>query len=464
MAYGHLIKEIEAGSIAEELGIEPGDRLLAINDTEIEDVLDYHFYVNDEELTLLVEKADQEQWELEIEKEYEDDLGIVFEQGLMDEYRSCRNKCIFCFIDQMPEGMRDTLYFKDDDSRLSFMQGNYITLTNMKEKDIDRIIRYHLAPINISVHTTNPELRCRMLHNRFAGKALAYMDRLHQHGIEMNGQIVLCRDVNDGEELLRTLTDLERYIPSMQSVSVVPSGLTRYREGLFPLEPVDREKARETIALVEEKQRECMERYGIHFVHASDEFYYLAGLAMPEAERYDGYLQLENGVGMARLLREETEEALELLKKEQRVDRTVKRKVTIATGVMVAETIRRLADSVMEVFPNIQVQVVPIRNHFFGESITVTGLITGQDLVGQLQEMQREGFEIGDALLVSSNMFRTGEKVFLDDMTQDMAEERLHVRLCPVDAPGADFVEAIINRDYAMGRVNDKFVYVRGCR
>ena len=238
---------------------------------------------------------------------------------------------------------------------------------------------------------------------------------------------------------------------------MVPSGLTRYREGLFPLEPVDREKARETIALVEEKQRECMERYGIHFVHASDEFYYLAGLAMPEAERYDGYLQLENGVGMARLLREETEEALELLKKEQRVDRTVKRKVTIATGVMVAETIRRLADSVMEVFPNIQVQVVPIRNHFFGESITVTGLITGQDLVGQLQEM-------GDALLVSSNMFRTGEKVFLDDMTQDMAEERLHVRLCPVDAPGADFVEAIINRDYAMGRVNDKFVYVRGCR
>lgn len=461
---GHVITRVQPGSIAEEMEIEPGDQLLEIDGETVEDVFDYRFDMKNELVNILIRKADGEEWLLEIEKEYDEDLGVEFETDLMSDYRSCCNKCIFCFIDQMPEGMRDTLYFKDDDSRLSFMQGNYITLTNMKEKDIDRIIRYHLAPINISVHTTNPELRCRMLHNRFAGKALAYMDRLHQHGIEMNGQIVLCRDVNDGEELLRTLTDLERYIPSMQSVSVVPSGLTRYREGLFPLEPVDREKARETIALVEEKQRECMERYGIHFVHASDEFYYLAGLAMPEAERYDGYLQLENGVGMARLLREETEEALELLKKEQRVDRTVKRKVTIATGVMVAETIRRLADSVMEVFPNIQVQVVPIRNHFFGESITVTGLITGQDLVGQLQEMQREGFEIGDALLVSSNMFRTGEKVFLDDMTQDMAEERLHVRLCPVDAPGADFVEAIINRDYAMGRVNDKFVYVRGCR
>lgn len=461
---GHVITRVQPGSIAEEMEIEPGDQLLEIDGETVEDVFDYRFDMKNELVNILIRKADGEEWLLEIEKEYDEDLGVEFETDLMSDYRSCCNKCIFCFIDQMPEGMRDTLYFKDDDSRLSFMQGNYITLTNMKEKDIDRIIRYHLAPINISVHTTNPELRCRMLHNRFAGKALAYMDRLHQHGIEMNGQIVLCREVNDGEELLRTLTDLERYIPSMQSVSVVPSGLTRYREGLFPLEPVDREKARETIALVEEKQRECMERYGIHFVHASDEFYYLAGLAMPEAERYDGYLQLENGVGMARLLREETEEALELLKKEQRVDRTVKRKVTIATGVMVAETIRRLADSVMEVFPNIQVQVVPIRNHFFGESITVTGLITGQDLVGQLQEMQREGFEIGDALLVSSNMFRTGEKVFLDDMTQDMAEERLHVRLCPVDAPGADFVEAIINGDYAMGRVNDKFVYVRGCR
>lgn len=312
---GHVITRVQPGSIAEEMEIEPGDQLLEIDGETVEDVFDYRFDMKNELVNILIRKADGEEWLLEIEKEYDEDLGVEFETDLMSDYRSCCNKCIFCFIDQMPEGMRDTLYFKDDDSRLSFMQGNYITLTNMKEKDIDRIIRYHLAPINISVHTTNPELRCRMLHNRFAGKALAYMDRLHQHGIEMNGQIVLCRDVNDGEELLRTLTDLERYIPSMQSVSVVPSGLTRYREGLFPLEPVDREKARETIALVEEKQRECMERYGIHFVHASDEFYYLAGLAMPEAERYDGYLQLENGVGMARLLREETEEALELLKK-----------------------------------------------------------------------------------------------------------------------------------------------------
>ena len=229
MKHEHRIKEIEAGSIADELGLEPGDRLLAINDNEIEDVFDYHYYVNDEELVLLVEKPDGEQWELEIEKDYEEDLGIVFEQGLMDEYRSCRNKCMFCFIDQMPEGMRDTLYFKDDDSRLSFLQGNYITLTNMSDHDIERIVRYHLEPINISFHTTNPELRCRMLHNRFAGEALKKVKTLYEGRIQMNGQIVLCKGINDGEELERSIRDMAEYLPYLQSVSVVPVGLTKYR-------------------------------------------------------------------------------------------------------------------------------------------------------------------------------------------------------------------------------------------
>ena len=311
MAHKHIIKEIEPGSIAMELGIEPGDRLLSINDMEIEDVFDYHFYVNDEELTLLIEKPDGEQWELQIEKDYEEDLGLIFEQGLMDEYRSCKNKCIFCFIDQMPEGMRDTLYFKDDDSRLSFLQGNYVTLTNMSDYDIERIIRYHLEPINISFQTTNPKLRCKMLHNRFAGEALKKVDRLFRAGIEMNGQIVLCKGVNDGEELERSIRDLSEYIPCLRSVSVVPVGLTKYREGLYPLEPFIKEDAEDVLQTIHRWQEKLYARHGLHFIHAGDEWYILAGEEMPEAERYDGYLQLENGVGMLRLLMDEFQEALE---------------------------------------------------------------------------------------------------------------------------------------------------------
>lgn len=459
---GHVITGVLPDSIAEEMGIEPGDQLLEMNGETIEDVFDYRFGIRDEFVQILIRKADGEEWLLEIEKEYDEDLGVEFETDLMSDYRSCCNKCIFCFIDQMPKGMRETLYFKDDDSRLSFMQGNYITLTNMKEKDIDRIIRYHLAPINISVQTTNPELRCKMLHNRFAGKVLRYIDRLYEHQIEMNGQVVLCAGVNDGAELVRTLNDLEKYIPCMQSVSVVPAGLTKFREGLFPLEVTGQEKARETIAIVEQKQRECVERYGIHFVHASDEMYDLAGYPVPEAERYDGYLQLENGVGMVRLLTEEVKEKLREIRRDSGRDRSIRRKVTVATGVMIAKIIEELAQEVRKVFPGVEVQVVPIRNRFFGETITVTGLITGQDLTEQLSKMQKGGFEIGEALLVSSNMFRTGEKVFLDDMTQEEAESRLGVRLCPVDSTGADFVESIVDRDYAMRRVNDQFVYLAG--
>ena len=233
----HRIERIEPDSIAEELELSPGDVLLAVNGEQIEDVFDYHYLIHDEYLTVLVQKPDGEEWELEIEKEYDEDLGIVFENGLMDEYRSCRNKCIFCFIDQMPKGMRETLYFKDDDARLSFLQGNYITLTNMGDRDIERIIRYRLEPVNISVHTTNPQLRCRMLNNRFAGDALERMRRLKEAGIAMNGQIVLCKGVNDGEELERSIRDLTSFLPELQSVSVVPVGLTRYREGLYPLEP-----------------------------------------------------------------------------------------------------------------------------------------------------------------------------------------------------------------------------------
>ena len=296
MKQEHRVKEVEEGSIAWELGVEPGDVLLQINKHIIEDVFDYHYYVNDEELLVLIRKPNGEEWELEIEKEYEDDLGITFESGLMDEYRSCRNKCMFCFIDQMPPGMRETLYFKDDDSRLSFLQGNYITLTNMSDHDVERIVQYHLEPINVSIHTTNPELRCKMLHNRFAGDALKKIQTLYEGGITMNGQIVLCKGINDGEELERSIRDMVKWMPNLQSVSVVPVGMTKYREGLYPLEPFQKEDAREVLGIIHKWQDKIYQECGTHFIHAGDEWYLLADMEVPEEERYDGYLQLENGV------------------------------------------------------------------------------------------------------------------------------------------------------------------------
>ena len=311
---GHIIKEVHPDSIAEELEIAPGDVLLAINDKEIEDVFDYRYLMKDEYVEVLIRKPDGGEWLLEIDKDYDEDLGVEFENGLMSEYRSCSNKCIFCFIDQMPPGMRDTLYFKDDDSRLSFLQGNYITLTNMKQKDIDRIIHMQLAPINISVQTTNPELRCKMLHNRFAGEKLKFLDDLYEAHIEMNGQIVLCKGVNDGEELERSIRDLSKYLPFMRSVSVVPAGLTKYREGLYPLELFSKEEAERVIDQIEAHQQKFYEKFGLHFIHASDEWYIMAGREFPEEERYDGYIQLENGVGMMRLLRTEVEEELKRIR------------------------------------------------------------------------------------------------------------------------------------------------------
>ena len=310
---GHLIARVEPGSIAQEMGIEAGDRLFEINGQAVEDVFDYQYLTQDDYVEVLVEKPSGEEWLLEIDKEYEEDLGIIFENGLMDDYRSCSNRCIFCFIDQMPPGMRPTLYFKDDDSRLSFLQGNYVTLTNMSEQDVERIIKYHMSPINISFQTTNPELRCRMLHNRFAGEALKKSDRFFEAGIEMNGQIVLCKGINDGPELERSIRDLTRYLPHLKSVSVVPVGLSKYREGLEPLEPFNKEDARRVIGQIRRWQEELYPKYGLHFVHASDEWYVLAEEELPPEETYDGYLQLENGVGMLRLMLEEFEDAMERL-------------------------------------------------------------------------------------------------------------------------------------------------------
>ena len=434
MTHTHIIKDVLPGSIAEELEISAGDKLLAINDQEIEDVFDYHFLANEEYLIVLIEKPDGEQWELEIEKEYEEDLGIEFEQGLMDEYRSCRNKCIFCFIDQMPKDMRETLYFKDDDSRLSFLQGNYVTLTNMSDHDIDRIVRYHLEPINVSFQTTNPELRCKMLHNRFAGEALKKVDRLYEGGITMNGQIVLCKGINDGEELERSIRDLMKYAPQLQSVSVVPVGLSKYRDGLYPLLPFTKEDAKEVLHIIHKWQKKAYEEFGIHFIHGGDEWYILAEEELPKEERYDGYLQLENGVGMLRLLMNEFEEGYERLNGDER-----DREVSIATGFLAYPYIQRMADRIMEKYPKSKLHVYGIRNDFFGELITVSGLITGQDLIGQLK-----GKALGEKLLLPCNMLRIEEQDFLDDVTLQDVKDALQVPVDIVKSSGQDFIDAVL--------------------
>ena len=434
---GHLIKSVDPDSIAEELELEPGDRLLEINGNEVEDIFDYEYYVDSESMLMLVEKADGELWELEIENEYED-LGITFENGLMSDYKSCTNKCIFCFIDQMPPGMRETLYFKDDDSRLSFLQGNYVTLTNMKDKDIDRIIEFKLSPINISVHTTNPKLRCQMLHNRFAGDSLQKIDRLYEAGTPMNGQIVLCKGINDGAELERSIADLSQYIPCMESVSVVPVGLSKYRDKLHPLEPFGKQDACAALEIIERWQKKLYARYQRHFIHASDEFYILAEREMPEEERYDGYVQLENGVGMVRLLETEVDEALDLFAGEA-LPEPEPEVITIATGVSACPYIVRQADKVMGRYPQKKIIIYPIRNEFFGEQITVAGLITGQDILKQLKDKA-----LGDRLLLPIAMFRSGEEVFLDDLSREDVQNTLQVPVNIVKSTGRDFVEAVL--------------------
>lgn len=442
----HIVKSLMPGGIGEELGIEPGDKLLAINGNEIQDVFDYYYYEESEQLLLLIEKPDGEEWELEIEKDEDESLGIEFDQSLMDEYRSCRNKCMFCFIDQMPKGMRETLYFKDDDSRLSFLQGNYITLTNMSDHDVERIVKYRLEPINISFQTTNPELRCKMLHNRFAGEALKKVDILYRGQIEMNGQIVLCKGVNDGEELERTIRDLTGYLPYLKSVSIVPVGLTKYRDGLYPLEPFTKEDAREVLSVIHRWQEKIYQEHGIHMIHAGDEWYVLAEEEVPEEARYDGYLQLENGVGMMRLLFNEVQEALSAVTGDGR-----QREISLATGRLMYPYIGKILEEIRKKFPNITTHLYAIRNDFFGERITVSGLITGQDLTGQLK-----GQPLGERLLLPCNMLKIGEPVFLDDFTLEEVENSLQVKTDIVKSSGQDLLDAVIgvyeNDDFSTDR------------
>mgnify|MGYP000931205388 FL=1 len=429
----HIVKTVKPGSIAEELEIAPGDKVLAIDNTEIEDIFDYQFLTQDTYIEMLVEKPDGEQWLLEIDKEFDEDMGIEFENGLMDEYRHCHNKCIFCFIDQMPKGMRDTLYFKDDDSRLSFLQGNYVTLTNMSDHDIDRICRYHLSPINISFQTMNPELRCKMLNNRFAGDALKKVDILNAAGIRMNGQIVLCKGVNDGKELEYSIRKLMEYLPNVESVSVVPVGLSRYREGLYPLEPFNAQDAGEIIDLIEKYQKICMEKYGTHFIQASDEWYILAGREVPEEERYDGYLQLENGVGMIRLLLDEFHDGLKRRTAEKEAGKKPSwegtREISLATGRLAFPYLKKMSEEMMSEYPGLQIHVYEVINEFFGELITVSGLLTGQDIVKQIRSL-KSGTQIviGTPGRVMDHMRRKTMKLdFVHTVVLDEADEMLNM-------------------------------------
>lgn len=435
---GHVIKQVLPGSIAEELEITPGDRLIEVNQQRIADIFDYQYYIEDEYVELLIEKPHGEQWLLEVDKDEDEDIGIVFDNGLMDEYRTCHNQCIFCFIDQMPKGMRETLYFKDDDSRLSFLQGNYVTLTNMSDYDLERIIRYHLSPINISFQTMNPSLRCKMLNNRFAGEALKKVDRLFEAGITMNGQIVLCKGINDGEELIFSIQEMQKYIPCLESVSVVPVGLSKYREGLYPLEPFTKEDAKEVLKIIHGFQAKFFKDHGMHFIHASDEWYILAQEELPAEENYDGYLQLENGVGMLRLLINEFKAALEEAVKLK--EQFHKRKtVSLATGRLAYPYLKEMAAQMMKEFPGLIIQVFAIRNDFFGEMITVSGLLTGQDIVRQLK-----GKDLGERLLLPINVLRSGEEVFLDDMTLEELEKALQVKADIVKSSGYDLVRTIL--------------------
>ena len=431
---GHLINSVSEGSIAEEMGVEAGDYLISINGNEIEDVFDYRFLVDDEYIEMVIRKADGEEWELEIEKDYDEEIGIEFENGLMDEYRRCHNKCIFCFIDQMPKGMRETLYFKDDDSRLSFLQGNYVTLTNMSDHDVERIIRYRLEPINISFQTTNPELRCKMLNNRFAGEALKKARKFYEAGITMNGQIVLCKGVNDGEELERSLRDLSEYMPYLQSLSVVPVGLSKHREGLYPLESFTKEDAREVLQCIHKCQKKMYEKYENHFVHAGDEWYILAEEDFPEEENYDGYLQYENGVGMVRSMLDMLQEELETHQGDER-----ERELSMITGKLMYPFLGEMIKDINEKYPKVQVHLYGIRNDFFGEQITVAGLLTAQDIIAQVKDKP-----LGERLLLPDCMLRSGESVFLDDVTVEEMENALQVKIDIVKSSGQDFVAKVI--------------------
>lgn len=427
------IYNVTKGSHAEKAGVKSGETLLKINSNEIVDVLDYRFYQVNRHLSL--EICDGENIRtVEIKKGEYDEIGLEFETYLMDEQHSCRNKCIFCFIDQLPKGLRKSLYFKDDDSRLSFLFGNYITLTNITEHEIERIIKMHISPINVSVHTTNPELRCKMMNNRFAGDALKNLKRFADAGITLNCQIVACPGINDGDELLRTMRDLENL--GVEMTAIVPVGLTAYRDGLYPLVPYNKETAAQTLDLIESYGDMCKEKHGRRIFFAGDEFYILAEREIPAPEFYEDFAALEDGVGMIAYLTDDVKWALEDLEYDEKPSHTV----TVACGTGVYPFMKKIMAMINEKFPNITINTQPIKNNFFGGGVNVSGLVTGGDLIAQLK-----GKNIGERLIIPSSMLRFENDLFLDDVSTDDVERELKVELVAVNNSGSDLVNAIIS-------------------
>ena len=433
------ITSVEKGSRAEKSGIQAGDILLSINENSINDVLDYRFYLTERQVNIGLSR-DGAEYSVSIKKGEYDDIGLDFETPLMDKKHSCKNKCIFCFIDQNPEGLRESLYFKDDDSRLSFIHGNYVTLTNMTQRDVDRIIKMRMSPINISVHTTNPELRVKMMKNKHSGEVLKYLNDFASAGLTMCGQIVLCRGVNDGEELLRSLNDLAALYPAMSSVAVVPAGLTKFREKLYPLTDFTAEEAGRIIDMINSVGEAHKDKHGTRLFYAADEFYLKAGREIPDADYYEDYSQIENGVGMLRSCQDEfnmaIEDVIDLFE-----DKDTERTLSLVTGVAAYPMIERQIDRLKHICPNLSVNIYKIVNNFFGESITVSGLLTGKDMYEQLKDKP-----LGEELLIPQNCLRHGEEVFLCGMTVQELSEKLNVPVRPSGNDGYELCEAVLGR------------------
>ena len=431
------ITDVLPRSRAARAGILPGDILHSINQKEIRDVLDYRFYLVEKDITLSLSRADQH-FEVHIKKQEYDDIGLDFETPLMDKKHSCENKCVFCFIDQLPKGMRSTLYFKDDDSRLSFLHGNYITLTNLHKEDIQRIIDMRISPINISVHTTNPELRVKMMKNKRSGEVLSYIRMLAEAGISICCQIVLCKGLNDGDELTRTMTDLAKFAPAMESTAVVPAGLTRFRDGLYPLEPFTSEECAHVIRQITEFGDRCVEQYGSRLFYPADEFYIQAGQPLPPDEFYEGYPQIQNGVGMLTDLATTFEWELEEIG-EYLSEFHAPRRVSVVTGVAAYDHIHTLCRKLSDAVEGLDIHVYPVINHFFGETITVAGLLTAKDMIEQLT-----GKDLGDELLFPATCLRAEGDLFLDDRTPEELSSALHVPVCPTESEGADLIRKLL--------------------
>lgn len=437
------IKAVKKGSIAEEIGLVKGDYILSLNQEKIVDILDYKYHMADEyvEVEILHQNGEIEIYE--IEKEESEDLGVEFESELIDHPRRCYNKCIFCFMEQLPKNVRDTLIFKDDDYRLSFFSGNYITMTNMKEEDVNRIIRYRISPINISIHATDIKTRCMMLNNRHAGKVLDYLEKFYQAGITMNTQIVLCKNINDGAVLEKTIQDLAVYAPILHSICIVPVGLSKNREGLYPLESLLTEDCKKTIELLQPYQEMYKKKFKTPLVFLADEFYLKAGVPFPPYQDYMEFGQLEDGIGLCALFDHDFE--IELKKKSKKVKKeSLKKKtVTLITGNIVKEYIEQKVQQVLAYNENIEAQVVTVDNQFFGDEITVTGLVTGRDIIKTLQEKKNNSFRIGDYLIIPNVMLKEDEDIFLDDTTLKELQEALDVKVVVTDGSATCFIQAL---------------------